>query len=283
MAELELREALAQIDWRRPWLAPFAAVGAALTAELLGCIDDAAAYARMLSLLSEAAAARGLRNALGLPIVFIAQAELPDGVAYEAHIYATGDVPTRPNLHDFFNALIWLHLPAIKIMLNRIQARAIAQSGVLPSRGGIRDAATLFDENAVLFVCDTPKLATALAGFDWTTLFATRRADWGPHCTVIPFGHALLEKLVLPYKSITAHAWRVAAMTTDTLAAIDAQVAGQLDGITLASRDFCPLPVLGIPGWWAPNEDPGFYRDPAVFRAGRMRDQRTPPAQTPAG
>jgi hypothetical protein len=31
-------------------------------------------------------------------------------------------------------------------------------------------------------------------------------------------------------------------------------------------KPFLPLPVLGIPGWWAPNENPGFYDDTQVFR-----------------
>ena len=27
-----------------------------------------------------------------------------------------------------------------------------------------------------------------------------------------------------------------------------------------------PMPVLGVPGWWEPNEAPAFYRDARVFR-----------------
>jgi hypothetical protein len=34
----------------------------------------------------------------------------------------------------------------------------------------------------------------------------------------------------------------------------------------LAAKPFANLPVLGVPGWWPPNEAPGFYQDPAVFR-----------------
>ncbi|WP_146608015.1 DUF3025 domain-containing protein, partial [Burkholderia multivorans] len=43
----------------------------------------------------------------GKPLRFVPQAELPPGIAYETHIAATGRVPTRHNLHDFFNALVW--------------------------------------------------------------------------------------------------------------------------------------------------------------------------------
>ena len=35
------------------------------------------------------------------------------------------------------------------------------------------------------------------------------------------------------------------------------------------SRDFAPLPVLGVPGWWPANESPAFYADATVFRPGR--------------
>ena len=31
-----------------------------------------------------------------------------------------------------------------------------------------------------------------------------------------------------------------------------------------------PLPVLGIPGWWPPNEEEGFYADEQVFRPKRL-------------
>ena len=30
-----------------------------------------------------------------------------------------------------------------------------------------------------------------------------------------------------------------------------------------------PLPVLGVPGWWPDNADPGFYADTSVFRPKR--------------
>ena len=34
----------------------------------------------------------------------------------------------------------------------------------------------------------------------------------------------------------------------------------------LASKPFAHLPVLGVPGWCAANEDPAFYADVSVFR-----------------
>jgi hypothetical protein len=81
------------------------------------------------------------------------------------------------------------------------------------------------------------------------------------------FGHALLEKLVQPRKAITAHVYRVPQDVAP--AALDGWLAQELDARRLAAKPFTPLPVLGVPGWWADNEVPGFYDDAAVFRAAR--------------
>ena len=60
------------------------------------------------------------------PVRFVPQAELPAGMAYERLIFETGRVPTRDNLHDFFNGLVWLRFPQAKRRLNQLQAQAIA-------------------------------------------------------------------------------------------------------------------------------------------------------------
>ena len=231
----------------------------------------------MHACLNEQAGRAGLCNTRGLPLSFVAQEALPAGAAYEAHIHATGAVPTRDNLHDFFNALIWLHFPQAKARLNAIQAEVIGCAGVGAGRGGVRDAATLFDENAILFLSADASLEAALRGFEWQELFVRRREDWGRQCVVVPFGHALLEKMVDPYKSVTAHAWPLAlpaasarsAMVDDALANTlrAAADAGTLRG----GRSFAPLPVMGIPGWCDANADAAYYADTMVFRPGRRQ------------
>ena len=70
-----------------------------------------------------------------------------------------------------------------------------------------------------------------------------------------------------PYKSITAHVWRV-TRPWDTTAQLDAWLASDLTAAKLASKPFVPLPVLGVPGWW-PGQDADFYRDTTVFRPRR--------------
>ena len=182
---------------------------------------------------------------------FVAQPALPPGEAYEAFIQRSGVVPTRDNLHDFFNGLVWLAQPALKRRLNALQAAEIAQRGVGAVRGPVRDALTLFDESGALLQAPVALLA-ALRQRDWQALFVTHRALWAESRLTI-VGHALLEKLATaPRKALTAQ-----VLLADPLA---------LDAAGWAAKPFAPLPVLGVPGWWPANEAPGFYADPAVFR-----------------
>ncbi|MEI6484146.1 MAG: DUF3025 domain-containing protein, partial [Betaproteobacteria bacterium] len=84
------------------------------------------------------------------PVHFVPQEALPTDQAYEAFIFGSQCVPTREGLHDFFNALCWMHYPLSKQRLNALQDQAIALAGVGSVRGSLRDAATVFDENAAL-------------------------------------------------------------------------------------------------------------------------------------
>ncbi|MCO5397252.1 DUF3025 domain-containing protein [Ralstonia sp. 21MJYT02-11] len=258
-------EGLRAIDWSHPAFAPLASVGAPIAAAMARGAD-------LRDALNAHPAASAIRISAGHALRFIPQDALPADAAYEAHIAATGEVPTRYNLHDFFNALIWLHWPRAKAALNARQARAIMQDGIGAARGAVRDAATLFDENALIFLYTDDVPERCLTGFDWRGLFVEGRAAWGATCAVLPFGHALLEKLVTPYKSVTAHAWpvRVAKLPADR-ASLDPALADALLNTELTPRDFRPLPVMGIPGWCNANEDADFYLDTTVFRPGRRR------------
>jgi hypothetical protein len=189
---------------------------------------------------------------------FVDQETLPRGEAYESFIARTGCVPTRDNVHDLFNGLIWLSYPRTKRRLNALHAAEIERRGhVAGARGPLRDALTLFDENAAIL--QAPQvLMEALRCRDWQALFLGLRDEW--HSTQLAiFGHALLEKLMHPRKAITAHVWLVEELTDEVLAS-------SLCSARLVAKDFLPLPVLGVPGWWPANEAPDFYDDPAVFR-----------------
>jgi hypothetical protein len=191
---------------------------------------------------------------------FVEQAALPEGEPYESFIFRTACIPTRDNFHDLFNGLMWLSYPKTKRRLNILQAEQLALLGNAGARGPLRDALTVFDENAAILRAPAP-LIQALRERNWNALFLDLRAQWVSAELVI-FGHALMEKLMQPRKAITAHVWIVDEITDESLAA-------SLDPDRLAAKDFLPLPVLGVPGWWPANEGPGFYDDVDVFRPPR--------------
>jgi hypothetical protein len=248
-----------EIDWRQPAFAP--------------CGDHGR---RALACLREGAAVhQALRQAAGASPAprFVPQAALPAGEPYESFIHRTGAVPTRDNLHDLFNGLVWRACPQAKRRLNELQATEIVRRGVGPTRGPLRDALTLFDENGAVLDAPLP-LWQALLARDWRRLFAEGRALWR-QARLMVFGHALLEQLAtLPRKGLTAHVLCAPAGAA-AIAPEDGAIAQALQPAHLAAKPFAPLPVLGVPGWCAANEAPVFYDDPAVFRPAR----RPPPAR----
>ncbi len=236
------------VDWQQPWLAPLRVLG--------------------MTVMARQQAGMTLPEALnldGAPRHFVPQALLPEGEPYETFIARRGQVPTRENLHDLFNGLVWHTEPALKLRLNQLQAQAVARDGIGPRRGALRDALTLFDENGALL--DGPEaLLQALRQRDWKQLFVHRRALWRQARLRI-VGHALLEQLtVAPRKGLTAHVW-----LGETLGA---------SAETWQAKPFLPLPVLGVPGWWPANQDPAFYDDTAVFRP--QREKTLAPADSGA-
>jgi hypothetical protein len=273
----------------RPWLAPYAPF-----IDSLGPRGLDADPARLLEPLNRLARERNLRTLSGRPLQFIDACASPasvDGLAYETAIAETGAVPTRTlgagARHDLYNALAWLRFPQTKAVLNGLQAAQIGRHGIGARRGAVRDAVTLFDENAVVWLCDDPAPARALAAFDWSTLFRLLRDPDAPRVTTWVLGHALLEKLEAPFKAITAHALPLALAADTAPDDVDRALAARWRASPPASTDFCPLPVMGLPGWCEDNERPGFYDDTTVFRGGRTRRRRAAglqgPAQSPNG
>lgn len=237
------------IDWDAPWLADWRALGEPIARQVAAGLPQPEV----------------LSAASGAPVRFVPQSDLPEGQAYEDFIFAKGQVPTREGLHDFFNALCWMHFPLAKKRLNQLQAREIARAGVGQVRGPVRDAATVFDENALL-IQTSDAVWLALTEHRWIDAFVGLRSEWA-HTRLWAFGHAALEKAVQPYKSITVHLWRVPQGVVQ--ADLDAWLAQDLTPEKLAQKPFSPLPLLGVPGWWLANEDPAFYADDSVFRPRR--------------
>jgi hypothetical protein len=264
---------VSEIDWARQWMAhlmPFA--------ERIGNVAD---WRALFNAIAEETDIRNYRN---FPIRFVEQSDLPAGMAYEAFIGETGCVPTRNNLHDFFNGLVWLRFPRVKARLNALQAAEIAKNaastltGAPAVRGRLRDAITIFDENAAILLVSDPWIVEALRAHDWNAVLWAGRKNFDVSWSVSLFGHALMEKLAHPFKSITAHAWPLAVGKDffslpfeERTQQLDFLIAPKLSS-TLRTSDFSPLPVLGIPGWWE-NQDEAFYADQSVFRPKRIRSE----------
>ena len=262
-----------QVDWARRWYDSVRPAFRRLDFATLG----------LTGALNAGSASLALANTQGQPIRFVPQADLPEGRAYEEFIGATGCVPTRENLHDFFNGLVWLTFPLVKQQLNALQAAQIALAGVGKSRGPARDGATIFDENSALLIVRAggqgQALVAALRAHRWSEALHQRRAMFAGDAQVWLFGHALMEKLVAPRKAITAHTRVIEAAAQyfemghdEQRAWIDAHLARELAGQGLSTACFTPLPVLGVPGWWE-GQDEVFYADATVFRPKRVSPQ----------
>ena len=269
-------------DRQRPWLTPFLPL-------LKTVVDDQSGVGVVRNDWRECFNALAtefkLANHQNQPIRFVPQASLPLHVAYESFIGATGNVPTRENLHDFFNALTWLTYPTAKAAVNSIHHYEIDRMSTWhisslqapqhsSSRGNLRDRATIFDENgALMLTCDS-SIAIALAAHEWNEVLLRRRDEFGLVWDLALFGHALLEKLVNPFKAITAHVWVLVVepkffklVSHAKCAAIDALLCEQINQEILLQPP-AHLPILGVPGWWT-GQDERFYQDANVFRAKR--------------
>jgi hypothetical protein len=230
---------------------------------------------------------------------FVSQDALPEGEAYESFIATTGNIPTRDNLHDLFNGSIWLTFPKTKALLNYYHMGEIALQGIGGSRGRVRDTITVFDENGAILVTAEPSIGEALIDFNWQDSLVSPRDKWDypnqpqkPNQPIQPsaetqaavyiFGHALLEQLIEPRKSLCAHSVVIhvepdffALSLPERIACLDNKLAEQMHALLslpeVTPRMLAPLPILGVPHFWAENDSLEFYDDKRVFRSGRRR------------
>lgn len=214
--------------------------------------------------LNTQAAALGIRNAGGLPIRFFAPEGRLSARDYETRILQTGQVPTRAgNWHDVLNALVWLRFPHFKATLNAAHGAAIATE-TDTQRGRRRDALTMLDESGVWVISRDPALSQLLVNRAWHELFWNARPYVETGMRFVVVGHALLEKALAPFASMTGKCLMLHADSLDPDVA-EAQAVAAL-GIIETPRQLSPLPVQGIPGWDEANSDASFYANPSVFR-----------------
>ncbi len=236
-----------------------------------------------LDALSAYAKALNLANHRGLPIRFVVPPE-DESVAthYEKRIAESGEIATRENWHDFFNAMQWLTFPKSKAAISEMHARLLATpvDGVNKMRSIPRDVLTLFDEGGVIVASADETLLDHLRNFEWKKLFLERRDDVGRNINFYLAGHSVLEKMLDPFIGVTAKALLLKVDHNFFTLPHEAQL-HEIDSCaaewlmkaeSLAStHNLHPLPILGIPGWFAANVSAGFYDDAHYFRVGRLR------------
>lgn len=220
----------------------------------------------------------------GQPLRFVPQeyGKLSFEAQYEPRCYLKGEVPTRAgNWHDLLNALVWLVFPKAKAAINR--RHFLAQTGksdpsIRSQRGAVRDTNTLLDESGVIVVYADAELAELVRNFRWKELFWERRKQVKASMGFYLFGHGLYEKALSPYLGLTGQglllpvepaffSWTQATQ----LAHLDILLADYLDSEThcRSTRELTPVPVLGVPGWAADNENADYYDNTEYFRSGR--------------
>ncbi len=219
-------------------------------------------------------------NSSGKILTFRSQSELSNqALYYEQHIYETGEIPTRDqNWHDYFNAMIWIQFPKIKAAINNQHIAEIAKQGEVKKRTRKRDALTLFDESGLIIVSADQAMINAHQVHDWQTLFLTARDQWHKKICIFIFGHGLYEKSLSPYIGMTGNALHIKMkaeffqLTRDKQAELlDKKIANEItqaEQLTIP-KDLTPLPMLGVPGWWAENTNPAFYSNTDYFRPKR--------------
>lgn len=230
--------------------------------------------------------AAGIRNYRDQPIRFVANEDATAAPHYETRIAESGEIATRENWHDFFNAMSWLSFPKAKSAISEMHARLLSARGLseLRARSAPRDVLTLFDEGGIIVTSSDESLLELIRHFEWKTLFVDRRAEVIACMRFYLFGHSMLEKALDPYVGVTAKAILflvndefVAANHAAQMHHIDQRAATWLmeESNLASSKNFSPLPWLGVPGWWKENASPAFYDDTHYFRGGRIRSGST--------
>lgn len=217
---------------------------------------------------------------------------LADGLHYETRIAERGILATRAgNVHDVFNALVWLRHPLLKHALNARQVADITEVGPKARTRG-QCAMTQFDEAGAIVWCADPTLIALWDAHDWSGLFLRERAAWGTRIAVTVFGHALLERQFTESDALSTaktiavrvDAGEIAARCAGKGAVIalwpqaEAQIALAIrEGNLLTDpQQPRPLPLVGIPGWHDEGASPAFFRDAPCFRPLRP-GRRYPP------
>ncbi|MCX8097969.1 MAG: DUF3025 domain-containing protein [Casimicrobiaceae bacterium] len=203
-------------------------------------------------------------------------------VAFERAVVERDELWMRPdNTHDALNALVWRRFPRSKRAISRLHVALGHDPTSANGRSPRRNRLTLFDEAGVLLVApDASALAQAHARHDWFELFVSARERWHTSIRAIVFGHGALEQIAASFaRTGAARIPRTLTLTGLWLEADPSAPLEQLDGLLaegIASAGLLrpeqprwPLPLIGVPGWFAESAHPALYEDREVFRPWR--------------
>lgn len=202
---------------------------------------------------------------------------------YEPRAWLLGEVQFRAGgWHDVFNALAWLTFPRAKAALNKLHYQVLEsrRDAGACNRPPLRDALTLLDESGVVVLTCDSSLGDELREHAWKKLFVERRADVARCMRFLLFGHGLAEKMLAPFEGVTGRGLILQVQQgffdlplSSQIAQADERIAAQILNAAepLLARDLAPVPLLGIPGWCAANEEAGYYDNIGYFRPRRIR------------
>lgn len=218
-----------------------------------------------------------------LPRLVPPPARSPGALDFERALVDRHELIVRPNnLHDTMNAIVWHTFPRTKRIISEIHV-ALGAANTANGRPRRRDVLTLFDEAGAIIVSPRDDLKALHQAHQWKALFVEHRAEFTRDARVILFGHGTLEQLgAKPHQGLTVKALWLPLPAHTAIDALDAWMAERIErGELLAADEHrLPLPILGVPGWFAANETEACYDDIDVFRPLRVRPSagtKTPP------
>lgn len=219
-----------------------------------------------------------INTASNRPLQFVPQTK-KSGIypeSYEARIYLKGEIQTRHNWHDFFNALVWFTFPQTKAAINTLHYHQGLQRhwGHEPHRTALENALTLFDESGAIILCSRAEYLRLIQNHDWKTLFWDQRDLLAQHLQCFIFGHGLYEKALSPYPGMTAQSLLLPVIPeffqwdlTRQIHHADSYAAQQLTNTAIfrSPKDLQAFPLLGMPNW-DKNNAAEYYDNKKYFR-----------------
>ena len=219
--------------------------------------------------------ARGLATAITPWFDFAAQdqSRLFAAGSFDRTLSRSSFIPTRVgSFHDLLGALIWLHFPALKTAIHRVQL-----AGDPAARGPSENAATHLDESGVLVLSTEPRIFESISTLKWREVFWDRRDELQQTTRFLVFGHGLLDALRDPHPRLMGKALfglvsagRLKLDASEFRVFLDGALATKLPSFLSEPARLQPLPVLGVPDWSA-NQSRAHYEDEHYFRTARTR------------